>query len=170
VSPITFRRLEEADLAMLAQWLRRPHVLEWWRPPDERRPVEELREDYLLAPETDPTAALAYIACLGDEPIGFIQSYVAMGSPDGWWPDVNDPGVRGIDQFLADGERLGQGLGSRMVRAFSDRLLSEPGVTRVQTDPDPRNRRAIRCYEKAGFRAVREIVTPDGPALLMWRD
>jgi len=29
------------------------------------------------------------------------------------------------------------------------------------------NGRAIRCYEKAGFRIVGRIVTPDGPALLM---
>lgn len=49
-------------------------------------------------------------------------------------------------------------------------LLRDPQVTRLQTDPDPRNLRAIRCYEKAGFRRVREIVTPDGLALYMVRD
>jgi RimJ/RimL family protein N-acetyltransferase len=43
-------------------------------------------------------------------------------------------------------------------------------VTRVQTDPAPHNARAIRCYEKAGFRPVREIVTPAGAALLMVMD
>jgi aminoglycoside 6'-N-acetyltransferase-1b len=40
-------------------------------------------------------------------------------------------------------------------------------VTRIQTDPSPRNARAIRCYEKAGFRRVGTIVTPDGPAEYM---
>jgi RimJ/RimL family protein N-acetyltransferase len=40
----------------------------------------------------------------------------------------------------------------------------------VQADPSPLNARAIRCYETAGFRRVREIVTPDGPAVLMHRD
>ena len=34
-------------------------------------------------------------------------------------------------------------------------------------DPAPSNGRAIRAYEKAGFRHVAVIVTPDGPALLM---
>jgi RimJ/RimL family protein N-acetyltransferase len=40
-------------------------------------------------------------------------------------------------------------------------------VSSVQTDPSPMNRRAIRCYEKAGFRDVWIVDTPDGEALLM---
>jgi len=112
----------------------------------------------------------AYVV-LGDGcPVGYIQSYVALGSGDGWWPDERDPGVRGIDQFLASPEHLGRGLGSAMVRAFVERLFADPAVTRIQTDPSPHNRRAIRCYEKAGFHATREVDTPDGPALLMIRD
>ena len=108
-----------------------------------------------------------HIALLAGEPVGWIQSYVAMQCGDGWWQDETDPGVRGIDQFLADGARLGQGLGTRMVCAFVRRLFEDAEVTRVQTDPSPRNARAIRCYEKAGFRAVREVATPAGQALLM---
>ena len=47
------------------------------------------------------------------------------------------------------------------------RLFADPKVTRVQTDPDPANARAIRCYEKAGFRRAGVIQTPGGRALLM---
>ncbi len=56
-----------------------------------------------------------------------------------------------------------------MVSAFVERLFADPAVARIQTDPSPANRRAIRCYRRAGFPAEREIVTPDGPALLMLR-
>jgi RimJ/RimL family protein N-acetyltransferase len=89
-----------------------------------------------------------------------------MGSGAVWWEDETDPGARGIDQFLANSSRLGQGLGTAMVRAFVDRLFENPRVTTVQADPSPANERAIRCYRRAGFVALGEVVTPDGPALL----
>ncbi len=54
-----------------------------------------------------------------------------------------------------------------MVKAFSNWLLSQPGVTRIITDPSPTNLRAIRCYEKAGFVKCGVISTPDGAAMLM---
>lgn len=111
-----------------------------------------------------------HFAFTGGRPIGYIQSYTAMGSGDGWWTDEQDPGVRGIDQFLANAGDLGRGLGSLMVRTFVDMLFMDPAVTRVQTDPSPQNHRAIRAYEKAGFSAVGEIDTPDGRALLMIRE
>jgi RimJ/RimL family protein N-acetyltransferase len=54
-----------------------------------------------------------------------------------------------------------------MVRAFVERVFEDAGVTVVQTDPDPTNERAIRCYARAGFAPVGVVTTPDGPALLM---
>jgi len=99
--------------------------------------------------------------------MGLIQSYVVIGSGDGWWENERDPGARGVDQFLADAEQLNRGLGTAMLRAFLAELFSDPAVTVVQADPSPDNHRAIRCYAKAGFAAVGEVVTPDGPALLM---
>jgi GNAT superfamily N-acetyltransferase len=115
----------------------------------------------------DDSTTRSYIVLGDGAPIGYIQSYVAMGSGEGWWPDEQDPGVRGIDQFLAHPGQLGRGIGTAMVRAFVQRLFADPSVTRIQTDPSPQNRRAIRCYEKAGFRVAGEIDTPDGRALLM---
>jgi RimJ/RimL family protein N-acetyltransferase len=104
---------------------------------------------------------------LDGKPIGFSQSYVVIECGGGWWESETDPGAQGIDQFLAEADQLGRGLGRAMIRAFVRRLFAEPGVTVVQTDPDPRNERAIRYYAAAGFCPVVPIVTPDGHALLM---
>jgi len=161
--PLHFRRLTEADLPILTEWLKRPHVAEWW---DGCESLDEVREKYL--PRTaDISTVASYVADLDSVPIGYIQSYVAAAAGDSWWPDERDFGVRGIDQFLADEQRLGQGLGTLMVCQFVQFLFQDPSVTRIQADPAPENLRAIRCYEKAGFRRVGVIITPDGEALLM---
>jgi AacA4 family aminoglycoside N(6')-acetyltransferase len=160
---LLFRPLTQADLPLLHEWLNRPHVAEWWSPMPTLAEVEE--EFGPLLGHQSPTRP--YVVLGDGAPIGYIQSYVAMDSGDGWWEDEDDPGVRGIDQFLAHAEQLGQGLGTRIVQAFVQQLFADPSVTRIQTDPSPENKRAIRCYEKAGFHTVREIGTPDGTALLM---
>lgn len=149
---------------MLHDWLNRPHIVEWWQ--NERPTLDEIREKYLprvLAVER----VTPYIGLLNGVPFAYAQSYVAHGSGDGWWEDVADPGVRGIDQSIADEALLGVGLGTRLVQVLVRGLFSDPAVTAVQTDPAPDNLRAIRCYEKAGFRRVKDIVTPDGPAVYM---
>jgi RimJ/RimL family protein N-acetyltransferase len=160
---ISFRLLEPVDLAMVQGWLQRPHVAEWWAPTPS---LAELRDDYF--PDA-PTTTRAYIAMLRSEPLGFIQVYTPMGSGDGWWQDERDPGARGIDQFLANADQLGQGYGSAMVRTFVDWLFEDPAITKVQTDPSPDNERAIRAYRKAGFVDQAHVDTPDGRALLMVR-
>ncbi len=158
-----FRPLQMADLPMLHEWLSRPHWTEWWGPTPT---AAEIEAEY-GALINDPAKVQPHIALLDGQPFGYIQSYVAMGSGDGWWEEETDPGVRGIDQSIAGAHQLSRGLGTAMVKAWVAKLFTDPQVTHIQTDPDPRNARAIRCYEKAGFRAVGEVQTPDGTALLM---
>ncbi|HCB1642105.1 TPA: AacA4 family aminoglycoside N(6')-acetyltransferase, partial [Citrobacter freundii] len=134
---------------------------------EEARPtLADVQEQYLpsvLAQES----VTPYIAMLNGEPIGYAQSYVALGSGDGWWEEETDPGVRGIDQLLANASQLGKGLGTKLVRALVELLFNDPEVTKIQTDPSPSNLRAIRCYEKAGFERQGTVTTPDGPAVYM---
>jgi RimJ/RimL family protein N-acetyltransferase len=159
-----FRLLTEADLPLLREWLGRPHLQAWWR--QGQRTLEEVREHYLPR-IAGAGAAHPYLALLDGEPVGYIQWYRASEGTGDWWPDEPGPGVIGIDQFLADGTCLGRGLGTEMVSAFVARLFEQPAVTEIRVDPRPDNGRAIRCYEKVGFRRAGRITTPDGPALMM---
>ena len=163
---VTLRPMTEHDLPMLHDWLNRPHLVEWWGGEEARPSRAEVQADYLpsaLAKES----VTPYIAMLDGEPIGYAQSYVALGSGGGWWEDETDPGVRGIDQSLANASQLGKGLGTQLVRALVELLFQDPQVTKIQTDPSPNNLRAIRCYEKAGFVRQKIVTTPDGPAVYM---
>jgi len=159
-----FRPLTPADLPLLRAWLNRPHLQQWWR--EEEATVEGLRDRYLPRIAGDD-AARPFLAYRDGEPVGYIQYYDASAGDPDWWPDTPGPGVRGIDQFLADENRLGQGLGTAMVSQFVAHLMEDPAVTEIRVDPRPDNARAIACYRKAGFRDVGVITTPDGPALMM---
>jgi RimJ/RimL family protein N-acetyltransferase len=161
--PFQFELLTERRLPLLAEWLARPHVAEYWGEPSS---TDELWADY-LAPEREDSSTEAFIVLFGSQPVGFVQVYRVAGCSGGWWPDERDPGARGIDQFLADEGALNQGLGTAMIRAFLTRLFASSDVTTIQTDPDPDNARAIRAYEKAGFVKDEVVDTPDGKALLM---
>jgi RimJ/RimL family protein N-acetyltransferase len=169
---VTFKALAVGDLPMLHAWLSCAHVAEWWEPTPS---LEEVREDYLprLAPDATlpldaPAGVTQYIAYEGDTPFGFCPAYRVMAhQADGWWPDETDPFALGIDQFIGLGDRLNQGLGTRMLKAFTAFLFEDPRVTTIQTDPSPDNARAIACYRKVGFRDVGVVETLDGQALLM---
>ena len=132
---------------------------------EEARPtLADVQEQYLpsvLAQES----VTPYIAMLNGEPIG-MPSRTLLLKRDGWWEEETDPGVRGIDQSLANASQLGKGLGTKLVRALVELLFNDPEVTKIQTDPSPSNLRAIRCYEKAGFDKG-TVTTPDGPAVYM---
>jgi RimJ/RimL family protein N-acetyltransferase len=159
-----FRPLAEDDLPLLREWLHRPHLQEWWR--EQELSIEAMREKYLPR-ITGADVARPFLALLDGRPVGYIQYYPAAAGDPVWWPDSPGPGVLGIDQFLADGDQLGQGLGTAMVSQFAAALFSDPAVTEIRVDPRPENARAIRCYEKVGFRTVGPLTTPDGPALWM---
>ncbi|HET9902938.1 MAG TPA: GNAT family N-acetyltransferase [Xanthobacteraceae bacterium] len=155
-----FRPLTSADLPQMRRWLAQPHVAEWWGEPEAqvRLVADDLREP----------AMKQFIVALGERAFAYIQCY----DPDDWPPQPFGPqpaGTCAIDQFIGEPDMVNCGHGSAFVRAFADRLI-EAGAPRVLTDPDPANRRAVRAYEKAGFRSERLVDTPDGPALLMRRD
>jgi aminoglycoside 6'-N-acetyltransferase-1b/aminoglycoside 6'-N-acetyltransferase-2 len=163
-SIVSLRLMTDDDLPMFHDWLNRPHIVEWWGGvrPSLQEVIDEYRPHALAQQNVTP-----YIGLLDGAPFAYAQSYVALGAGGGWWEDETDPGVRGIDQSIADPELLGKGLGTLLVRSMVDLLFRDPRVSKVQTDPAPTNLRAIRCYEKAGFRKVGGIVTPDGPAIYM---
>lgn len=172
MSRITFRALTEADLPLLSLWLAAPHVTAWW---GDAPTLEEVRAEYIprlagedVLPLDAPAGVVQFIACEDGTPFGFIQCYRVMAHQhEGWWLEETDPSAVGIDQLIGLGDRLGQGLGTRMLQAFVARIWEDPRVTQIQTDPSPDNARAIAAYRNAGFVEVGLVDTPDGRELLM---
>ena len=155
-----FRSMTADDLPLLKRWLAAPHVVQWWG--------NTYEQFELVRGDIEVEAMDQYVVTTNDRPLGYLQCYDPIV-----WPDnglgAHPAGTRGIDQFIGEPEMLERGHGSAFIRIFIERLL-KAGSPRVITDPDPNNHRAIRAYERAGFRRDRIVDTPDGRALLMVRD
>jgi aminoglycoside 6'-N-acetyltransferase len=156
----TFRAMTANDLPMIRDWLVQPHVSTWWGDPDE--------QFALISSDLDHPAMNQFVVTLDGRSFAYLQCYEPAVWPEGGLGAL-PPGARGIDQFIGDPRMIERGHGSAFIRAFADDLL-ESGAPQIVTDPDPNNLRAIRAYEKAGFRRQRLVETCDGPALFMVRD
>ena len=154
-----FREMTADDLPMIKRWLAEPHVREWWGDPAEQYA--------LVSGDFDEPAMDQYIVSTDGRAFGYLQCYdlTAWNSGFGTQPK----GTRGVDLFIGEADMIERGHGSAMLRAFTDQRL-RAGAPRVVTDPDPKNLRALRAYENAGFARVGMVETPDGPSLLMVRD
>lgn len=153
-----FRPMTEGDLPMMREWLKRPHVAEWWPDSDEFEFVSGDLAHHDLA---------QFIVYLGETPMAYFQCYRMSD----WHRNfgAHPGGTRGIDQFISEADLLSKGHGSAFIRQFIDTMFAG-GTPRFVIDPCPVNLRAIRAYEKAGFVRQREIDTPDGRVLLMTMD
>lgn len=154
-----FRPATEADLPMLRGWLQTPEAQAWWGDLEE--------EMATLAADLQEPGMRLWIVSLADTPFAFLQDYAPHAWPDHPYRDL-PAGTRGIDQTIGLPALIGRGHGSAFIRQHVLRLFAE-GAPCVVTDPHPGNARAIRAYEKAGFRrhgdAPRE--TDWGSCLLM---
>ena len=159
VRSYAFRDMTAGDLPTIRRWLAAPHVREWWGDPAE--------QFALVSGDLDEPAMDQYIVSTEGRAFGYLQCYdlTAWNSGFGAQPE----GTRGIDLFIGEADMIERGHGAALIRAYVEGRL-RGGTPRMVTDPDPKNVRALRAYEKAGFRRDRMVDTPDGPSLLMVRD
>jgi aminoglycoside 6'-N-acetyltransferase len=131
---VVLRPIAEADRATLRDVLAEPEVRRWWGPEDLETAVADLYDG----------DAHGFAILLREEIVGYIQ-----------YAEENEPDYRhaGIDVFLGTDGR-GRGLGPDAIRTLARYLFEERGHHRLTIDPAASNERAIRAYERVGFKRV----------------
>lgn len=165
---IDFRPVVASDYRLLATWLALPHMRQWWGDPDEElgfiRDMVEGRD-----------SSRPFLIMLGDRPVGYIQYWfighhqnAQWASDNPWLMELPDEAI-GVDLSIGEPELLSAGIGSTALRGFVA-LLRREGHETIIIDPDPRNLRAVRAYQKAGFRPIAHLSGRTPGVLLMQHD
>lgn len=150
---LSVRRLVKEDGYVLSKWLSDPRVLEFYEGRDRPFTMSEIENEFISFREEKKTQAL--ILYDGVE-IGYIQFYEwdeTMKNQYGYTDKV----IYGMDQFIGEVTYWNKGIGSILVPSMVDYLLNSKGADRVVMDPQVRNKRALKCYEKCGFRKVKYL-------------
>ena len=157
---IEFRPLARDDLEQLHAWLQREHAARWWN--EEMTPAR-VEETYVPRIEGREPVRM-FVIVLGRRDAGFVQTYKVADYPESWPFDVG-AGAAGMDLAIGEPELIGRGLGPQVIRAFVDEIVfADPIVAACVADPDVRNRRSVRAFEKAGFAVIGTMNLPGAPA------
>ncbi|HLK41876.1 MAG TPA: GNAT family protein [Thermoleophilia bacterium] len=147
---LILRPLAEADVEPLADIGSTPEVARWW---------PGISADHLREHIAGGGGSTACAIELDGRTVGMIQFH----------EEEDDFRHAGLDLFL-DPAVHGRGLGGEAIVLLGRHLIEAQGHHRLTIDPALANERAIRCYEKAGFRRVGVLRSywrdPDG----VWRD
>ncbi|MFF8796456.1 GNAT family N-acetyltransferase [Streptomyces globisporus] len=126
----------EADLDLLAGWFASPDFVAYWGGVPLSRTEVAVKYVGRRRPRVQ-----SYLVLAEDAPVGYAQFWYA------------DEAEGGIDLVLQP-DAQGGGLGPDATRALLAHLGGELGWRRVTVDPVRENVRAVRAWEKAGFRQV----------------
>ncbi len=160
---ITFEPLRKGHFPLLLKWLETPHVKAWWDP-DAQWTLELIKEkygSYVQGYKVDQglkKPIQAYIIYGENDPIGYVQVYNAHDFPreDNASLAELPNSLAALDIFIGEEVFLGKGLASRIMKQFLADYV-DPHYNACFVDPDTANIRAIRAYEKAGFKKIKMV-------------
>lgn len=127
------------DEEQIAAWLAQPALLEWWQPDEPTQPHDD-----------------DVVRCIideDDEALGYAQLYPVAGRWHEYGLRADEvQSVWALDLFIGDPSRWGSGIGTDSLSLIVDHVLVDRAARRIVVDPRAANTRALRSYEKVGFR------------------
>ncbi|WHY75238.1 GNAT family N-acetyltransferase [Neobacillus sp. WH10] len=148
---IKVRQLQQEDKLLLVKWLSNPAVLEYYEGRDNPFDLDKVNKKFYDRDNEVIRCIFEY----EEKEIGYIQFYQLNDKTS----SIEDYGVEetvfGIDQFIGETEYWNRGIGSLLVKSMVLYLIGQKQANRVIMDPQITNVRALKCYEKCGFKKIR---------------
>ncbi len=149
---IQVRELEEHDKTILTSWLVNPCVLEYYEGRDNPFDLQKVTEVFFQ--NKDQTSMC--MVQLNHRDIGYIQFY-PLDEEDYKQYGYSNEKVFGMDQFIGEVDYWNKGIGTLLVTSMVEFLIQEKDADCIIMDPHIQNVRALRCYEKCGFKKVKML-------------
>ena len=155
-----FTPVREEDLDLVRRWLLEPHVKRWWDDGVKTPYPDAEIDDYQAAIRgDDPT--YRYLAWIDGRRAGMLQHYRIADDPEYANALALEEDAIGVDLFIGEADLVGHGHGPAMIRQFlRDVAFPFHHIDVCVIGPSVKNVSAIRAYEKAGFRALRQATVP----------
>lgn len=142
---ITFRKYEYSDLQNILKWLKKPHVKEYWYSTSKLTDIQIL--DKYTKRLNDEKVKMYVIEFMGTD-IGVIQTYFI----DDLQPYKVQGLSKGLDLYIGEESFINKGIGTELITKFLQQFVFDSDlVINACIDPEVRNKRAIRAYEKVGY-------------------
>jgi RimJ/RimL family protein N-acetyltransferase len=156
----TFKLIISGNFLLLFHWFSQDYIAQLWVEPKEWKEFQNVWQAKLAVQDT-----FRYIAYVQDKPVGYIQYFKVNDTDRAHFPGIDLPDHSiGLDLFIGEPEYLGKGYGTQLMRDFIELVkIKEPQCTTIIIDPALDNLRAIKCYEKIGFKKIGIFNTPYGP-------
>ncbi len=156
---VALRPATRADWELIRGWLVRPDIQEWWGPVS----ATEAEVNMALGSQH----ALCRIIEADGRPVGYAHAVDATLWGDDLPQDLA-PGTWDLDLFIASEEHRDKGVGQTALALLKEEVFSTTLAVAVCVFPSVKNERAVRAYEKAGFRWKRIWNDPyAGPSWFM---
>ncbi len=162
---IRFERVLKLHQKVIFEWLKEPHILEFWD-------TSQAHKDDILnfiegrkVPSSYCNGEYVYwIAFIDDVPFAMImsiQEFAGFKRPKIKDEHLSKSGnTYSLDFMIGSSVHLGKGLGAKTLSQFVDFFRSDvdPQADTFFIDPEADNPRAKHVYEKAGFEYVGDFV------------
>ena len=152
---ISFRNLEDKDeeYELLYKWCSKEYIYRWFE--QRKLSYKEIKNKYKTKLENKKQDL--FIITYNNIDIGFVQIYKYNN-------DIKFKNYKNIyeyDVFIGEEEYLSKGIGSRCINKINEKIYKEYNANTILLRVFKKNIRAIKCYEKNGFKNIYEYVGKD---------
>ncbi|WP_346936611.1 GNAT family N-acetyltransferase [Clostridium sp.] len=151
---ILIRKMEDIafDYSLMSNWLGNPEVLFYYEGRDNAFNIDRIKEKYSprILGEESVTPCIIEV---NQKPIGYVQYYYENEKKDLEIENYETP--YGIDVFIGETIYQNKGIGTKALTLLIKYLFEVKNADVILIDPQTWNKRAIKCYEKCGFKAIK---------------